>query len=70
MSNGDGDIFIFFQTGDGKLRYSKMDLSPRKSWQGTYELPPVTDTKLGTPLACARTGRDESEIVSVEYADA
>lgn len=57
-----GDICLFYQWGDGGLRY--ISQSPQNIWQGSTDLH-VTDAKLGTPLASASTGSNGSTYVSI-----
>ena len=56
-----GDIFLYYQSGDGGLHY--ISQSGQRNWQGSRPLP-VKDAKLGTPLASTKTkavsGGDET----------
>lgn len=48
MGSRMGDIFLYYQSGDGGLHFISMSSSRR--WQGSRDLG-VTDAKLGTPFA-------------------
>lgn len=56
-----GDIYLYYQTTDGSLRY--ISQSPARIWQGSMNLR-ITNAKLGTPLCTTYTSANGSVIVS------
>ncbi|PGH36189.1 hypothetical protein GX50_01045 [[Emmonsia] crescens] len=61
-----GDIFVYYQNGDGSLRYISM--SPTRVWQGSRILP-VDDAMMGTPLAATHTVSNGSTTWWLFYVD-
>ena len=52
-----GDIYLFYQYGDGGLSY--ISQSPQRIWQGSINLE-VTDALPGSPLASISTSTNGS----------
>ncbi|KAK2798538.1 hypothetical protein FQN50_008806 [Emmonsiellopsis sp. PD_5] len=61
-----GDIFVYYQYGDGSLRYISM--SPTRVWQGSRSLP-VDDAMIGTPLTATFTITNGSTTWWLFYVD-
>ncbi|PGH00631.1 hypothetical protein AJ79_08147 [Helicocarpus griseus UAMH5409] len=61
-----GDIFLYYQYGDGSLRY--ISLSASRDWQGSRSLP-AKDSMAGTPLATTHTVSNGSTTWWLFYVD-
>ncbi|KAK2805873.1 hypothetical protein FQN51_008647 [Onygenales sp. PD_10] len=61
-----GDIFVYYQYGDGSLRYISM--SPNRVWQGSRTLP-VDNAMIGTPLTATFTITNGSTTWWLFYVD-